>query len=322
MIKMYSHVRRTGLPCTVLCVDVCGSTKLYDALGNTRALAVIGKALALLSQAASRNRGTIVKTIGDELMCTFSRLRDAAVAAEDMQRSLRQSILKGDIEIKTFAVRVGFHSGRVMSHSADSFGGAALKAKRLTVEAKPGQILMAKKTLSLLPNAIAVRTRYVGSTDIDGKREPLFEFIWDDDSHDLTLAQDTFDEQKRGSTRAKVRFREATHEVGVDRPVIRMGRGPENDIDVPDSLASRVHAKIEWRRDRLFLVDQSLNGTYLQIQGKPEIMLRRDEVVLERTGIISLGKSTAVEGDACVRFELLKDGKVVSRSVMWRRSVR
>jgi class 3 adenylate cyclase len=57
MIKMYSHVRRTGLPCTVLCVDVCGSTKLYDALGNTRALAVIGKALALLSQAASRNRG-------------------------------------------------------------------------------------------------------------------------------------------------------------------------------------------------------------------------------------------------------------------------
>jgi adenylate cyclase len=155
-----------------------------------------------------------------------------------------------------------------------------------------------------------------------GKRELLFEFIWDDDSHDLTLAQETFDEQKRGSTRAKIRFREAIHEVGVDRPIIRMGRGPENDIDVPDSLASRVHAKIEWRRDRLFLVDQSLNGTYLQIQGKPEIMLRRDEVALERNGIISLGQSTAMQGDACVRFELLKDGKVVSRSVIWRRSVR
>ena len=171
-----------------------------------------------------------------------------------------------------------------MSHSADSFGGAALKAKRLTVEAKPGQILIAKKTLSLLPNAIAVRTRYVGSTDIDGKREPLFEFIWDDDSHDLTLAQDTFVEPKREYTRAKVRFRQATLEVGVDRPVLRMGRGPENDIDVPDSLASRVHAKIEWRRDRLFLVDQSLNGTYLQIQGKPEIMLRRMRLHLRGQG--------------------------------------
>src|SRR5262245_47527725 len=102
-----SPVPRTGLPCTVLCVDVCGSTKLYDALGNTRALAVIGKALALLSQAAIRHSGTIVKTIGDELMCTFSTVGDAAIAAEDMQRSLRQSILNGDVDVKSFAVRVG-----------------------------------------------------------------------------------------------------------------------------------------------------------------------------------------------------------------------
>jgi len=303
-----SPARRTGLPCTVLCVDVCGSTKLYDALGNTRALAVIGKALALLSQAAIRHSGTIVKTIGDELMCTFSTVGDAAIAAEDMQRSLRQSILNGDVDVKSFAVRVGLHSGPVISHSADIFGGAVLVARRVTSEAKPGQILIGKETLRWLPNAIAVRTRFIGSTEIKGEQEPfeLFELIWDNDNHDLTLGQNTL-ESKRGHTRARVRFREATLDVGFDRPAIRMGRGPENEIVVPEPLASRVHAKIEWRHDRVFLIDQSLNGTYLQMQGKPEVILRRDEIALKGTGVISLGKSTAEQEESCVRFAVLID---------------
>ena len=297
-------VRRTGLPCTILCVDVCGSTKLYDALGNTRALAVIGKALALLSQAASRHSGTIVKSIGDELMCTFSIVGDAAAAAEDMQRSLRQSILNGEVDVKSFAVRVGLHSGPVISHSADIFGGAVQVAKRVTAEAKPGQILIGKETLRGLPNAITARTRFIGRTEQESFE--LFELIWDNDNHNITLGQDKL-ESKRGHTRAKVRFREATLDVGFDRPAIRMGRGPENEIVVPEPLASRVHAKIEWRRDRVFLIDQSLNGTFLQVRGKPEVFLRRDEIALEGTGVISLGKSTVVQEESCAHFAVLID---------------
>ena len=70
-----------------------------------------------------------------------------------------------------------------------------------------------------------------------------------------------------------------------------MGRGPENEFVVPDPMASRVHARIEYRRDRFLLIDQSLNGTYLQMHGMKEVALRRDETVLEKSGIISLGKS-------------------------------
>src|SRR6516165_10369111 len=105
-----SQIRRTGLPCTVLFVDVCGSTRLYDTLGNTRAQAVIAKAIAVLSQAASRHGGIIVKTIGDEVMCTFDSTREAAAAAADMQRSMKQAITNGDIDVKSLAVRVGFHT--------------------------------------------------------------------------------------------------------------------------------------------------------------------------------------------------------------------
>ena len=55
----------------ILFADVSGSTKLYETLGNTRAQTIISKALEVLSQAAGRHQGTIVKNIGDELMCTF-----------------------------------------------------------------------------------------------------------------------------------------------------------------------------------------------------------------------------------------------------------
>src|SRR5262249_17969612 len=154
-----------------------------------------------------------------------------------------------------------------------------LIAKRVTAEAKPGQILIGKETLRLLPNAMAVRTRFIGSTEIKGEQEPfeLFELVWDNDNHNITLVKDKL-ESKRGHTRARVRFREATLDVGFDRPAIRLGRGPENEIVVPEPLASRVHAKIEWRQDRVFLIDQSLNGTHLQMQGKPEVILHRDEI--------------------------------------------
>ena len=42
---MTSQFQRTGLPCTILFVDVCGSTQIYETLGNARAQAVIAKSL-------------------------------------------------------------------------------------------------------------------------------------------------------------------------------------------------------------------------------------------------------------------------------------
>jgi len=85
-----------------------------------------------------------------------------------------------------------------------------------------------------------------------------------------------------------------------------MGRDPQNEFVVSDPLASRVHARIEHRRGHFFLIDQSLNGTYLQVQGMPEILLRRDEIALKSSGLISLGRSTADKQNLCVRFTVQK----------------
>jgi class 3 adenylate cyclase len=323
MTSQTSQFQRTGLPCTILFVDVCGSTQLYDALGNARAQAVIAKTLGILSQAATRHVGTIIKTIGDEVMCSFTTARDAAHAAVDMQRSVKQAVGLEDLGIKSMAVRVGFHSGPVISHAADVFGDTVNVAARVVAHAKPGQILVAKQTLRKLPREVAASMRFVGSTPVKGKKElvELYELIWEHEN--LTQVQDVAAIEARPETvRLIATFGSLTMELGSGRPVLHMGRGPENEFVIPDPLASRVHARIEFRRDRFLLIDQSLNGTYVQMQGAAEMILRRDEIVLDSSGLISLGKSTAAQQQLCVRFKVQRGGQVADRALFRKRAFR
>jgi len=136
----------------------------------------------------------------------------------------------------------------------------------------------------------------------------LYELIWEREN--LTLVQDVAAiEARPENVRLTATFGSLTLEVGSGRPVLHLGRGPENEFVIPDPLASRVHARIEFRRDRFMLVDQSLNGTYVQIEGGSETVLRRDEIALESSGLISLGKSTAAQQQLCVRFRVQRGGQ-------------
>ena len=223
--------------------------------------------------------------------------------------------------IKSLAVRVGFHSGPVISHAEDVFGDTVNVAARVVAHAKPGQILVAKQTVRRLPMEEG-SVRFIGSTQVKGKNAPieLFEIVWDREN--LTMVKDVF-ETKMSNTRLTATFGDTTIEMGPSRPVLHMGRGPENEFVVPDPLASRVHARIEYRRDRFLLIDQSLNGTYLQMHGMKEVALRRDETVLEKSGIISLGRSTAEHRELCLEFSVQRgNSQIASRALMRKGPVR
>jgi pSer/pThr/pTyr-binding forkhead associated (FHA) protein len=72
-----------------------------------------------------------------------------------------------------------------------------------------------------------------------------------------------------------------------------IGRDASCHIVLADRKASRVHARIEWRRDKFFLIDQSTNGTYVTFAGEDEVVLRREVVMLRNQGRISFGHSIA-----------------------------
>ncbi|HSQ76049.1 MAG TPA: adenylate/guanylate cyclase domain-containing protein, partial [Bacteroidota bacterium] len=82
----------------ILFADVAGSTRLYERRGDTIAQKIIGACLGTMRDIVDRTRGVVIKELGDEVMCTFSRAEDAASAAEDMQRTVQQASSFGKFE--------------------------------------------------------------------------------------------------------------------------------------------------------------------------------------------------------------------------------
>jgi hypothetical protein len=92
--------------------------------------------------------------------------------------------------------------------------------------------------------------------------------------------------------------------LGDELKAAMMGRDAGCEIVIADPKASRQHARIERRRDKFFLTDQSTNGTYVTFIGEPEIVLRREEVMLRRSGRIAFGHSGAEAGGDSVEFSV------------------
>ena len=92
---------------------------------------------------------------------------------------------------------------------------------------------------------------------------------------------------------ARLALRHGEREIHLSDAVasLSLGRDAQNDVVVADRLASRLHAKIERRRDHFMLVDQSSNGTYVTVEGEGEFEVRREEFKLHGRGHISFGHS-------------------------------
>ncbi len=76
----------------ILFADVVGSTKLYELLGDLRARDMVGICIDVMRAATDQNHGTVIKTMGDEVMSTFPTADDALNAAAQMQKANRARI--------------------------------------------------------------------------------------------------------------------------------------------------------------------------------------------------------------------------------------
>ena len=281
----------------VLFADVSGSTRLYESLGDERALAAIGRALALVRGVCESHTGRIVKTIGDEAMSVFASADDAAQAAADMQSLITA---EPPIEAQRLTLRVGFHFGPALETGGDVFGDSVNIAARLVGVAHGTQVITSAATVSALSPWLRTRTREVTAVTVKGKLRDLsvFELVWQDSADLTTLATRVF----APAAQLRIMHGERQFMLGEGKAAVTLGRDPQNDVVIADRLASRMHAHIERRRDRFVLVDHSSNGTFLTIAGEPEIPLRREEFILRGAGRISFGHAYARDPSETVEF--------------------
>jgi len=285
----------------VLFADIAGSTKLYEALGDTDAKVLIDEALIGMRTITQRHRGRVVKTIGDELMCVFPDAERGFFAATDMQTLVNALVVTRGVKRM---IRVGFHAGPVIEEKGDVFGDTVNVAARMAGIAKGMQIMTTRATVDTLPPALRASTRMIAAVSVKGKADDLAvcEVLWQE-SDDLTMAAGAM---HAAEPVLELVVRHAGKEVvlGAERPSAMIGRDAACDLVIGDPKASRQHAKLEKRRDKFVLTDQSTNGTYVTFVGEAEMALRREEVMLRRSGRIVFGHSAADGQGDSVEFSV------------------
>ncbi|MFQ5547818.1 MAG: adenylate/guanylate cyclase domain-containing protein [Woeseia sp.] len=279
------------LEVAILFADVVGSTQLYDEFGDTRASETVAHCLEVMKDATDQFNGTVIKTIGDEVMSTFPTVDDAMSAAAQMQARITADA-KSDEDRIPVSIRIGCHFGPIVQEQNDIFGAAVHTANRMTSQAKAKQIVISGTTVEQMGPKWAAQTRQIDVATVRGRLDEvaLFELLWQPDEATSMVPTLEWENKTEKATRLVVSFRDTTIEISDRKKNINMGRADENDLVVKGNLISRNHARIEKRRGKFMLIDQSTNGTFLHSVNGEETFVRRDSAELVGEGIIGLGR--------------------------------
>lgn len=133
---------------TILFTDLQGSTSLYETVGDANAYGQVNKHFDYLTNWIGKNKGSVVKTIGDAVMAVFHLPEDGLRAALDIQQNLMEfnKDKEGPISLK-----VGLYSGPAIAVTSndrlDYFGRTVNLAARIQGQGAGGDIIISRDYL-------------------------------------------------------------------------------------------------------------------------------------------------------------------------------
>jgi hypothetical protein len=177
----------------------------------------------------------------------------------------------------------------------------------MTSQAKAGQIILTVDAVSRLSPEWRALTRQIDVAPVRGRSEEveLFEVLWQQE--DATSMLPSIEIEARighRTKRVRLDFHGREFVAGDGVETLSMGRAEENDIVVQGALISRIHARIEVARNKVLLVDQSTNGTFVTSDEGKEAFVRRDSVALQGAGLIGLGRPPEQGAADAIRYRV------------------
>jgi adenylate cyclase len=277
--------------------DVSGSTTLYRTLGDEAAEALVRGTLERMTRLVTAERGHVIKTIGDELMCRFPTGEDAARAAIQMQRNVRLTVPGADGADK-LRLRIGFAAGSAVERDGDLFGDVVNVAARLAEMAKADQILTTSTTSEAFNPELKGSTRLFDQTPVKGITEVIsvMQVLWEQRNQTtLVVLQPS---ATSVSIKLELDYGGKTYTFTPKELPKRIGRNDDCDLVVRSDSASRHHARIEYNRGKFMLVDESSNGTYVEVEEargarRNLVYVRNEMFALVGTGRFALGARPA-----------------------------
>jgi adenylate cyclase len=172
---------------TTLFCDVRGFTPMSEKLTPEQVVSLLNDFYTLMIDLTFKHDGTLDKFLGDGVMAIFGapiaypdhalRAARAALAMQaGMERLSAARIAAGK---EAIVIGIGVNAGEVVAGTVGTedrmeytvIGDNVNLASRLTSNAKPGQILISRRTLDLVRDAVEVRP--LGSIHVKGKDEEV-----------------------------------------------------------------------------------------------------------------------------------------------------
>lgn len=281
----------------ILFVDVYDSVGLFDALGDARAHKLIADCHGDLMAIIRQYEGQVIGTQGDSILAAFPSADAAFDAATEMQgRSWQPPVL----------LKAGFQFGPVIEDAGDVFGNTVNTAARLVGLARPQEILTTEETVGVLSGPRSAQTRFLVAAQMKGKsRATRIHAVHTGHDTQMTVATADLAAERRARQPNCLLLmigREREYVITRSSRRVFLGRDEGCDVVVQEQVVSRRHAMIEARGGEFYLTDCSTNGTFVQGRGDDVIQLRRDSIVLSRTGLIALGRWPSQQQPQVIRY--------------------
>ena len=289
----------------IMFADVSGSSALYKRLGNAQAKAIIDEAVQFMTAITIVHEGTVVKTIGDEIMARFNESTQACEAAIAIQqRSIKEP------DLKDLGIRIGIAYGDVLITTNDVFGDIVNDAACVAHIARANQIVITQAIVDALENSLRRDCQMFDRINIKGETEKtlIYRLEWEHSGkdnratmvmpiHDVTRFVDKFE--------LKLVVNGQAISLLPEQTPLHIGRDPHKaQLLIENELASREHCHIEFRRGKYVLIDHSTNGTYVYVDEQAPIYLRREELPLQGQGYIGLGQTVAAATPWALHFKV------------------
>jgi class 3 adenylate cyclase len=274
----------------IMFADISGSSALYKTKGNNVAKTVIGHLLTQIQTQTAKQKGRVVKTIGDEVMVSFSSAENCIEAAIAIQREFTESYMQHRL-----LVSIGISYGEVLLEKGDLFGETVNDAAYLTKLAKGSQIIFSEAMNSELSDIRRSMAREFDRVKLKGANQssPIYRLYWQDEDgqHNETrflstdVALEDIDKQL-----ITLEFDQQEVIIEPNMTPFMIGRDAMScQLTIEDSQISREHCHISYNRGKFVLVDHSTNGCYLKPANGLEFYLRREEFPLLESSQLSLG---------------------------------
>jgi len=288
----------------IMFADVSGSSALYKRVGNETAKAIIDEAVHFMTTLTIVHEGTLVKTIGDEIMARFNLVNQACEAAIAIQkRSIQEP------RLKDLGIRIGIAYGEVLITTNDVFGDRVNDAACVAHIARANHIVITQSVVDAMDSVLRNDCQMFDRINIKGESENtlIYRLEWEHSGkdnratmvmpiHDVTRFVDKFQLELVVNGR--------TISLLPEQTPFKIGRDAhKTQLLIENELASREHCHIEFRRGKYVLVDHSTNGTYVYMDEQAPIYLRREELSLQGQGFIGLGQTATATTPWALHFK-------------------